>query len=175
MKALKFSVVTDIDKLHQKSQEVDMTDKNLVYRLLKCLKEAYTKLDGKLQGLSAIQVGEPYCAILLRYVKGQEPIVVYNPKILLSLGSKKSNEGCLSESGHRYLVKRPRLIKVQYYTESGDMVKEWLTYKKARIFMHEFDHTQGVLLQDKGRIDDKEKLLFGKYRITPDYKFEKVK
>lgn len=145
----KFSLVTDLSELRKVSKKVDLQDKGLVYHLTKILKSAYEKLDGKLQGLAATQLGEHYSAVLLRYTKDNPPEVIFNPEVLFCLGNKISNEGCLSEGDIRYNVKRPRLIYVRYFNENCEEVKEWLTYKKARIFMHEYDHTKGILLQDK--------------------------
>lgn len=150
MKPVKFSVETDVEKLHRKSLPVNMNGYDPV-RLSKILRDAFNKLDGKLQGISAIQCGYAEQAVLLRYVKGEEPIVIFNPVVLKSVGSKKSNEGCLSEGNNRYIVKRPLFVKVQYDTIAKDCVIEWLPYSKARIFMHEYDHLRGVLLQDVGK------------------------
>lgn len=152
MRVVHVPVETDINKLHVKSSEVDVNDVTLTKNIRDALMAVFNELEGKAQGLSAIQCGLPYCAILLRYVKGEEPIIAYNPKVLVKLGSKKSNEGCLSEGNKRYIVRRPIIIKVEYVTRYKERIIEWLPYKKARIFMHEYDHLQGVLLQDKGTI-----------------------
>lgn len=151
MKLVKNVVKTDVDWLHKISEPVDLSSNETVRHLTDILLLAYKQLDGKCQGISAIQVGSPAQAILLRYVKGGEPIVIFNPKVNIKLGSKKSNEGCLSEGNTRYIVKRPLLIKVEYYLADGRHIVEWLPFKKARIFMHEYDHLFGVLLQDKGK------------------------
>lgn len=143
-------VVTDVNALHQKSDQVDMSNKQLVTNLRAALMGMYNSLDGKLQGLSAIQCGIALKCILLRYVKGVEPIIAYNPKVILNLGVRRSHEGCLSEGDRRWWVFRPMLSLVSYQTEDGKKHIEVLPYKKARIFCHEYDHTKGVLLQDKG-------------------------
>lgn len=150
MKVIKVPVETDVNILHCKSKEVDIADYRLTKELETVLLATFDKLDGKAQGLSAIQCGMPYCAILLRFIKGEEPIIVFNPKVLHSFGSRRSNEGCLSEGDKRYIVRRPLLIKVEYETRFKEKKIEWLPYSKARIFMHELDHLNGVLLQDKG-------------------------
>lgn len=151
MKVKRVPVETDIDILHKKSSVVDMTDTKLVNRLEAILMSTFLKLDGKAQGLSAIQCGEAYRAILLRYEKGKDPIVVYNPTIKFKFGNRKSNEGCLSEGDGRYIVRRPILSCVTYTTIDGITVTEWLDFKKSRIFCHECDHLDGILLQDKGK------------------------
>lgn len=143
-------VETDVVKLHQSSQPVDMDNIGLVHGLYDMLVDAYKKLDGKLQGLAAIQVGMKYNAILLRFKRGEEPTVVYNPKVNFKFGMKLSNEGCMSEGNKRYLVKRPVLIHATYYTVENEKKSCLMTYKKARIFMHEYDHLFGILLQDHG-------------------------
>ncbi len=152
MKVLRVPVETDIKVLHKVSQKVDLDNIKLTKNLQDILTGMFDKLGGKAQGISAIQCGMPYCAVLLRYVRGVEPDIIYNPEVLFSFGSKKSNEGCLSEGDNRYIVKRPLLIKVRYFTRYKEEVVKWLPYKKARIFMHEYDHLQGVLLQDKGTL-----------------------
>ena len=143
-------VETDVEVLHQVSDEINLTDLDMMNAVENALIDTYRKLNGALQGLSAIQVGYRCRVILLRYKKGDEPSIVFNPKVLVSIGSKKSNEGCLSEGDDRYIVRRPRLMKVMYYTKYREKKVEWLPYKKARIFKHELDHLDGILLQDIG-------------------------
>lgn len=143
-------VETNLDKLRVVSSEVSLSDVSLTSRIDTTMMSVYDKLGGRLQGMAAIQVGLPYRAILLRYVKGEDPIIAYNPVILFKFGKKKSNEGCLSEGDSRFIVKRPRLMKVRYRSKYGYTFTKWLTYKKARIFMHECDHLDGILLTDIG-------------------------
>lgn len=152
MKVNSVRIVKDLDTLHKISKSVNMSDTNLINSLEMELLNTYKKLDGKLQGLSAIQIDKPYRAILLRYKKGGTPLVVFNPKVLCKVLSVKSDEGCMSEPGFRYVVRRPLFALVEYYLNTGEYVKEWLPYSKARIFCHEVDHCDGVLLQDKGKV-----------------------
>ena len=150
MNIVKSVVETDVSKLRVISDEVDLNNNKVIKSLSTVLLRAYEDLNGACQGISAIQVGIPKRAILLRYKKGQSPIVVYNPEIRLSIGTKKSNEGCLSEGKQRYEVKRPIFAIVSYYDKNNNKVTKILRYKKLRIFMHEVDHLNGILLQDKG-------------------------
>lgn len=151
MKLVKNLVVTDINTLHKVSEEVNMNDVTTKCYVRDTLLQTYKKLDGALQGMAAIQVNLPWRVILLRYKRGDKPIVVFNPKVTCSIGSKKSNEGCLSEGDGRWIVKRPLLMRVEYYTLDNERIVEWLPYKKARIFKHEVDHLDGILLQDIGK------------------------
>lgn len=143
-------IITDVAYLHQTCEEVDMSDKELVNKLKESLIECFNKHNGEMKGLAAIQIGLPYCAILVRYKKGGTPAILFNPKVGLTTGKVDSNEGCESEVG-RYIVKRPALANVTYYTPDGKMHKEVLNHAKARVFCHEYDHTRGILLQDIGR------------------------
>lgn len=144
------TIETDINILHQVSEEVDLNNLEQVNMIESALIGTFNKLDGCIQGIAGVQVGQLYRAMLLRYVKGKEPIIVFNPEVKFKIGFKKSYEMCQSELGAQYLVRRPILVKVSYWTKYREKVTEWLPYRKARIFMHEYDHLNGVLLQDKG-------------------------
>lgn len=143
-------VTTSVKKLHVQSKPVDMNDKALLESLESEMIKCFNSYKGAMQGMAAIQICMPYCAILLRYKKWDDPLICFNPEVKYTIGSKESNEGCLSETG-RYIVKRPLLARVSYYTSDGVHHEEFLPYDKARIFCHEYDHTKGILLQDKGR------------------------
>lgn len=151
MQANRCLVETDLSVLHTVSDEVDLNDLSMTRRIDIALSDMFDSLQGKAQGISAIQCGINKRAALLRYDKGKPAVIIYNPKVLFKFGVRKSNEGCLSEGNIRYFVKRPLLVYVEYYTRHKELKREWLTYRRARIFMHEFDHMNGVLLQDVGK------------------------
>lgn len=148
-------VIKDVKKLHQVAKPMEFTESNERHRqkiVDDMLETYYNFLEKKAQGLSAVQIGYNESCILLRFDKTRQepPIVVFNPKVILKIGFKASHEGCLSEGDRRWYVFRPLLCYVSYQLFDGTVVKKWLTYKKARIFCHEYDHTKGILLQDKG-------------------------
>ena len=148
----KIKLVTDIDKLHRVSRPYEVSEKNSRIIARDRLLAAFEDREGKVQGLAAIQLDIPECAILLRYTKGGKPIVVFNPKVVGTVGKVKSEERCESEMDYIYRVFRPKFAKVEYMTLDGEIVKETLDYKKARIFCHETDHCNGILLQDHGKL-----------------------
>jgi peptide deformylase len=156
MKPVRNYVETDITRLHKVCDDVDMNNDKLVENIKSVLYSTYIKLGGKALGLSAIQCGYTYKAFLIRLDKETKEVeFIFNAKVLKTIGIRISNEGCISEGKSRYLVKRPMLAKVTYQDATGDTFTKWLGYKKARVFMHEYDHTQGVLLQDKGiKVED---------------------
>ena len=152
MKTTKNGLVCDIDYLHQKSELVDLTNKEEVEHIKKTMTDMFYAFNGKMQGMAAVQCGILKRAILLRYKKGDEPIIAFNPKIYFKFGFDLSNEGCLSEDDIRYWVRRPSIMIGSYYREDGSKKIVCLDFKKARIFCHECDHLDGILLQDKGKL-----------------------
>ena len=143
-------ICTKASVLHTKAKPVVESEVAEICR--DNLLQAFYDLDCKAQGLAAIQINLHYAAFLVRYKKGKDPKIIFNPVLLKSYGSKRKLEGCLSEPGIWYRIKRPLLIKVSYQDENFIEHTEWLTYKKARIFMHELDHLNGIMLQDKNEI-----------------------
>jgi peptide deformylase len=84
------------------------------------------------------------------------PEVIINP--ILSNPSKElvsMAEGCMSLPGLHVEVVRPKSIHVRYQNLKGEFVEEDLTDFRARMFMHENDHLNGVLIID--RTDPKER------------------
>ena len=143
-------VVTDSDFLHQKSEEVDPKSAEAQSAKRELL-DQYKRMSGAVQGLAAIQLGIKLSVILVRWERGIEPIVMFNPKVRWSVGNKNSNEGCISEGEIRYIVKRPVLAGISYEDSDGKRINLLLNHRKARIFCHEYDHTKGILLADHGK------------------------
>lgn len=84
------------------------------------------------------------------------PEVIINPVL-----SKPSQahismiEGCMSIPNVHVEVLRPESIHVRYQNLKGEFIDEELKDFRARMFMHENDHLNGVLIVD--RIDPKER------------------
>ena len=77
-----------------------------------------------------------------------------NPQIDHS--SKKSiqegEEGCLSIPEIRLLTERFDKIKIRYYNEEGKKIKKPLKGFISRLFQHELDHLDGVLMVESQKI-----------------------
>ena len=77
-----------------------------------------------------------------------------NPQIDHS--SKKSiqegEEGCLSIPEIRLIAERFDKIKVRYYNEKGEKIKKPLSGFLSRLFQHELDHLDGVLMVENSKI-----------------------
>lgn len=98
-------------------------------------------------GMSANQVG----INTTFFVIGVDDIRidVFNPKVLKATGECNYNEGCLSYPGMTVKVKRPEEIVVEYQNARGEKIQSTLGGLTARIFLHEYDHMQGLTIKDK--------------------------
>lgn len=95
-------------------------------------------------GLAANQIGDTR-----RYFMFNKTLVI-NP-VITRMGESQEDgrEGCLSFPGETSWVKRSRIIEVEYMNDQRKIVKETLRGDKARIFQHEFDHINGVVIINK--------------------------
>lgn len=118
-----------------------------IVELATIMSEAWDAL-GKPQGLAAVQIGVLKRVIVCRF--DNEMVLMFNPELLWSFGSKKSNEACESEGKDRYIVKRPRIGKVKWTDSLGATHEQILTFKKLKIVCHELNHCEGILLSDIG-------------------------
>ncbi|MCL6592081.1 MAG: peptide deformylase [Firmicutes bacterium] len=134
--------------LRKRSKPVKSFDQQLNV-LLNDMAETMYEADG--MGLAAPQVG-----VLLRAVvidTGTGLIKLVNPEILEMEGEQQDEEGCLSISEIRRMVKRPFRVKVKACDEHGEMFEMRGTSILARALCHEIDHLEGVLFIDKALPD----------------------
>ena len=77
-----------------------------------------------------------------------------NPEIYYS--TKKSiqegEEGCLSIPEIRIIAERFDKIKIKYYNENGEKIKKPLSGFMSRLFQHELDHLNGILMVENRKI-----------------------
>jgi len=77
-------------------------------------------------------------------------VVMFNPTILeISDDKVLMSEGCLSDPGLYLKIKRPDMVKVQWEDEAGELDEAVLFGMDARVFLHEYDHLQGILFTDR--------------------------
>jgi peptide deformylase len=77
-------------------------------------------------------------------------IPVFNPKIVDVFGDQEMyEEGCLSYPGLFIKVRRPNAIRVRYTTTNNTTDTIKFDGYTARIFLHEYDHLQGVVYTER--------------------------
>jgi peptide deformylase len=126
--------------------------------LLSLIQEMKQTLGEKGVGLAAPQVGQSLRLFIIRW-ENQE-LVLINPRIISCSRNKiEAEEGCLSLPGLSVNVKRSDKIDIETYNEQGIITRMTLEGWIARIFQHEFDHLNGILIIDRAGFWKKRKLL----------------
>ena len=99
-------------------------------------------------GLSATQIGLDI-RLFVTYVNGKYT-AYYNP-VLLDFNERlvEFDEGCLSFPGESYIIKRPDIIEVEYCDYLGNKKKKKLQGIAARVWLHEYDHLEGITFQQR--------------------------
>jgi peptide deformylase len=103
-----------------------------------------TMYDAPGVGLAAPQVGVQ--KRLFVYDWGDGPGVLINPEVRESDGEWTFEEGCLSVPGLSWEIVRPKTIHVVGLDLQGNDVDFELDEYESRVFQHELDHLDGVLL-----------------------------
>lgn len=100
--------------------------------------------DSRGVGLSAPQIGKPYRVFVMR---GDPNFACFNPLIVnYSADHSVLDEACLSLPSVVGKVKRSNKIRVRFHTASGGTVTKTFEGLTARVFQHEYDHLNGVLM-----------------------------
>jgi len=105
-------------------------------------------------GLAAPQVGVNVRLMVFNpsgdASKPEEEVVLVNPRVTSTGGGLEvGDEGCLSFPGVYGGVGRPVRAKVKAQALDGSPFKLTLEGFSARVFLHEYDHLQGVLFHER--------------------------
>jgi peptide deformylase len=104
-------------------------------------------------GLAATQVALPYQLLVMNVTgdpaKPEAQEVFLNPQIVERKGSVECEEGCLSFPGLYQKVRRAKTVKIQAYSQKGELIEKVVHDLEARAWQHEIDHLNGVLFIDK--------------------------
>jgi peptide deformylase len=138
--------------LKQVARDVEQFDGSLV-RLVDDMVETMYEAEGA--GLAAPQVGVQ--KRLFVYDVGEGPGAVVNPTIVEAGGEWYYDEGCLSIPGLRLGIVRPNQIHLRGYGLDGEEVSIEADEFLGRVFQHEIDHLDGVLMVE--RLEDDERKL----------------
>ena len=108
-------------------------------------------------GLAAPQVGIQ--KRLFVYDIGEGPQTLVNPEIVDSDGEWTFEEGCLSVPGLSFEIIRPKEVHLVGRDLNGNEVSIEADELLARLFQHELDHLDGVLLLDHLERDERKAAL----------------
>ena len=102
-------------------------------------------------GLSANQIGiSERVFIMVLNMETEETITCFNPRIIKRYDDNVwCEEGCLSFPDEIINVERPDRIVVKYEDEDGKDHKIKLSGMAARVFLHEFDHLEGIVFTQR--------------------------
>jgi peptide deformylase len=130
-------------------------------------------------GLAAPQVGVR--KRLFVYDIDDDPQVLINPEVVESRGEWTYEEGCLSVPGLAWEIVRPKEVHIRGYDLEGNEVDIEADELLARLFQHELDHLDGVLLVEhlteeqrtEARKALRELMLHGAPRVPDDDPIER--
>jgi peptide deformylase len=132
--------------------------------VLKAKAAAVTEIDGKVARLvddmfdtlytsdSGIGLAAPQIGVqkqIFVWDMDDEPMVVINPEIVESSGEWVYDEGCLSIPGLYVEMLRPNHVLMRGLDLDGNTVEIEADELAGRLFQHELDHLNGVLMFDR--------------------------
>jgi peptide deformylase len=120
------------------SEDLDRHEMSLI------LKENMIHYEGI--GLSANQIGiGERVFVMMLNMEIEETITCFNPRIIKRYDDDVwFEEGCLSFPDEIINIQRPNRIVVKYEDEDKKDHKIKLDGLAARVFLHEFDHLEGI-------------------------------
>lgn len=140
--------------LKTKAAEVTDVDGKLVALAEEMVQVMY---DAPGVGLAAPQIGVQ--KQLLVYDIGDGPFSIINPTIKESSGEWVYDEGCLSIPGLSVEMVRPKEVLVHGWDLDGNELEIEADELLSRLFQHEVDHLNGVLMFDRMTPDQRKEAL----------------
>ena len=136
--------------LRQRAREVDEIDATVV-GLVDSMIETMYAAPGT--GLAANQIGVQRRVFV--YDVGEGPRAVINPRIVESDGEWSYEEGCLSVPGLSWQIVRPNAVHLVGLDLDGNEISLEAFELEGRVFQHELDHLDGILLVE--HLDDEQR------------------
>lgn len=146
--------------LTSKAEPVENIDGKLI-RLSQAMLQAMYRAPGL--GLAAPQIGVQ--RQIMVYDIDDNPTTLINPRIVESRGEWVYDEGCLSIPGLYVELLRPKEVLLEALDINGNEIQIEADELLARLFQHEMDHLNGVLMFDRMTPDQREEALVEYRRI----------
>jgi peptide deformylase len=140
--------------LKERTREVDEID-GAVASLVESMLETMYAAPGT--GLAANQIGVQRRIFV--YDVGDGPQTVINPRIIESDGEWVYDEGCLSVPGLSWDIVRPNAVHLVGLDLDGNELSLEATELEGRVFQHELDHLDGILLVERLNEDQRKEAL----------------
>lgn len=133
-----------LKKVSQPVQSFDESLHDLVVQMFKLMRESHGV------GLAAPQVGHNLRLFVMNPSgeAGDDQVYV-NPVLLDGDGNEEAEEGCLSLPDIRIKVNRNKLITVKAHDLEGNPFEQSASGFIPRVWQHEFDHLNGIMLNDR--------------------------
>lgn len=140
-------IITDIEKLSIRTDELDVRKENKEVRdITVALKNAVR--EHNLTSLSANQIGFDKRIFVINFSGDIRTFI--NPVITQVKGFELSRETCSSIPDKTFIRPRHNDIMVMYQTPLGKIESKQFMGAAAKVFQHEMDHLDGLLLSDIG-------------------------
>ena len=146
------------------------------------LKETVRQMFETLYQTSGIGLAGPQVAFMNRLFvvnmtcdpsqKDKEEVYI-NPVITKKSGKERGVEACLSFPGVVVDIERAHKVKVKYYDINGDEKELEAEDLYARVFQHEIDHLDGILILDRMSKAEKQRWSVVFKRLVTDYKLNR--
>ncbi len=136
-----------------KSKALEVTD--IDGKLVRLVDEMFTTMyetDSGI-GLAAPQIGVQKQIFV--WDIDEAPRVIINPAITESSGEWVFEEGCLSIPGLAVELVRPKQVLLEGVDLDGNPIQYEADELEARLFQHELDHLNGVLMFDRMEADQR--------------------
>jgi peptide deformylase len=132
-------------------QEIDGSVAALVESMIETMYEAPGS------GLAANQIG--VMRRIFVYDVGEGARAVINPRIVESDGEWTYDEGCLSIPGLSWDIVRPDAVHLVGLDLDGNEFSIEATELEGRVFQHELDHLDGILLVERLDADQRKEAM----------------
>ncbi|MBD3238212.1 MAG: peptide deformylase [Candidatus Moranbacteria bacterium] len=143
-------ITGDDPRLKQKCKKISNPKAENIVKLIKEMKKTMKINNGI--GLAAPQIGQPVRLFIVQVNYNQ--YVIINPIIKkLSQNKTQMEEGCLSFPGIFRTIERSQKIEIKYINQQGQSKKLKASGLLARAIQHEYDHLEGVIFLDRGKVN----------------------
>jgi peptide deformylase len=139
---MKIITLAEENQLREKSTPIK---ENVYQAEFRKMKKILKENDGL--GLALPQIGINKRGFIFK--RGESYEIVVNPMIIKRSPKQSTKlEGCLSIPGEGFFVTRPRRIQAVYRDVNMKQKTVFLADEDARVFQHELDHLDGILISD---------------------------